>query len=112
MAASSDSVPIEFGDYPVGANYLLLAAYNMAWFWIVGLPFYVLLASLSTLWWWWDFAARVLNGADSDEFWRFFWVNTVIFWCFIFNFWLIIVPGLNFAVPIIGFIVYLYAAYA
>ena len=91
---------------------MLLAAYNMAWFWILGLPFYVLLAGLSTLWWWWDYADRILRGTDSNEFWRFFWINTVIFWSFLINFWLIIIPGLNFGVPIIGFMVYLYAAYA
>ena len=112
VAASSDSIPIEFGDYPVGANYLLLAAYNMAWFWVLGIPFYIMLATLSQLWWWWDLADRTTRGVSAEEWWRFVWINLVIFFMFQFSFWLIWIPGINFGVPIIGFIVYLYVAYA
>ena len=90
----------------------MLAAYNMAWFWVIGIPFYVLFAALSQAWWGLDLWDRTIRGIDSDEWWRFVWINIVIANCFFWSFWLIWIPGVNFGVPIIGFIVYLYAAYA
>ena len=83
----------------------------MSWFWILGIPAYMILALVCISWFSIDFLVRLFSGAGFDELILFWWINIVVSWNFMLGFFMTIVPFVNFLVPIFGFLVYLYIAF-
>ena len=97
--------------YPVESNIFMLITYQTAWFWILGLPFYLILAPISQTWWTIELIVVMFSGGSFNEILKLIWINTVVFWSYLFNMILMIVPIANFAVPVLGTIVYIYVAF-
>ena len=99
------------GSYPEAANIFMLITYQMGLFWILGLPIYMMMAPISSLWWSIELVVVMFSGGTFADILKLSWINFLTFWCYVLNTITIIIPGLNFLSGIFGFIVYVYVAF-
>ena len=97
--------------YPEAANLFMLITYQSAWFSILGLPLYLMMAFFSQIWWGFELVVVVFAGGSFGEIIKLIMINIIAFWSYFVLTFFTIVPGVNLIVPILGFAVYLYVAF-
>ena len=69
------------------------------------------MGGVSQTWWTVELLLSLVTGGSLDNILKLTAINLISFWAYFINTLLSIVPGLNFVVPVLGFLVYLYVAF-
>ena len=70
-----------------------------------------MMGGVSQTWWTVELLLSLVTGGSLDNILKLTAINLISFWAYFINTLLSIVPGLNFVVPVLGFLVYLYVAF-